>query len=484
MKRQAGWDDIGTAQRSVLARAREYLRARTQQGVDVARTPDCHLNGWAQVPGNARLHQLAGERGASLRVLLARAKDALHYVGQAGYEVVDESAGSTAFTRLVVSWCRAGDFSEDGRFHDRYFGISSAETPETLWFLMAIDQHIPARRDKNIVVFRQIPGRRSTAAFRLVQETARVAVAPASEDGTGPTVSAITALADQVTAAVLALVQGRTFASVLLPYEAQPFQHTIFRALKRQDPRIQTVGYLHSALPPLPADLIHRSGAPELLLVHGRGQADILARHLGWSPASLVTIKSLRYQLADDRPFGGLIFLPYAFRDARVIEETFEDLLRKSIPGSLPRLAVRNHPVMDGSKRHAHLQSRLEELMLAYANRFSPDATPRRPVSIFIGATAAILEALERGITALQICSQPLTESHDAQLWQSLRVERLGKYLFRYELATPGVYVELGPGTRAVAASNEIVRSCLGMSAHSLTQDDAVENAKGPRRAG
>jgi hypothetical protein len=454
--------DLGARQLDLIARCRGFLLSQAQAGTDVALTPECYLNGWARVPGNARLRQLAGERGGVLRLALARAKDAVHYGGQAGYEIVAGAGGTKGFTRLVVSWSRAGDFSSDGAYHDRYFRIGSRETPGTLWFLMPFDRVVPRQLDPNIVVFRQIPGARSTAALRLLQAAMGTRRrAPHCVDGSVPAVSAMATLAEQVAAAVVAQLEGKTIRSVLLPYEGQPLQHALFRAVKRHDAAIRTIGYLHSALPPLPTDLIVRAGAPDLLLVHGPGQADILVRHLGWSRAALRTIKSLRYRTDDPQPLGAHIFLPYSFADAGVIEMAFRDFVRAAVPRTLPVLTVRNHPLMHNSKRHLRLQRRLEALMSAFADRFCPEPPPQPPVSVFIGATAAILEALERGVTALHICSRPLTESHSAQLWEHLKVERLGEYLFRYELRTPGTYIEFGPA--GVETGNETIGAWLGL---------------------
>jgi hypothetical protein len=454
--------DLGAQQLDVIARCRSFLVSQARNGTDVALTPECYLNAWARVPGNARLRQLAGERGGIVRLALACAKDALHYAAQAGYEVFDGAASTKGFTRLVVSWSVAGDFSSDGAYYDRYFRIGSRETPGTLWFLIAFDRVVPRQLDPNIVVFRQIPGARSTAALRLLQAAmGTLRRAPQRVDGSVPVVSAMVTLAGQVAAAVVAQLKGKTIRSVLLPYEAQPLQHALFRAVKRHDATIRTIGYLHSALPPLPTDLIARAGAPDLLLVHGPGQADILVRHLGWSRAALRTIKSLRYRIDDPQPLGGRIFLPYSFAGAGVIEMAFRDFVRAAAPRTLPALIVRNHPLMHNSKRHLRLQRRLEALMSAFADRFCPEPPSQPPVSIFIGATAAILEALERGVTALHICSRPLIESHSAQLWENLKVERLGEYLFRYELRTAGTYIEFGPPT--VETGNETVGAWLGL---------------------
>ena len=135
----------------------------------------------------------------------------------------------------------------------------------------------------------------------------------------------------------MAKLELATIESVLMPYEAQPFQHAVFRAAKVLNKHVATVGYLHSALPPLPTDLIHRAGAPELLLVHGRGQVDILVRDLEWPRHALRRIESLRYRAADSDPLHGFIFLPYFFDRPKLIVNAFRDFSPGRRPVHCPR---------------------------------------------------------------------------------------------------------------------------------------------------
>ena len=440
-------DDLGTRQLRLIERSHAFLAAQARRGVDVAIAPECYLNGWARVPGNARLRYLGGGWGGTAALLAARIKDALNVARHSEYEIVGGGASLARFERLVISWSRRSDFAGDGSYVDRYFHASSRETPNTLWLLIAVDQAAPERLEPNVRVFRRRPGTPGFDFLHLVR-CAAAALRPSKPgvDGSVPALSAAVSLARQLVAVVVALLDADSVSSVVLPYEAQPFQHAVFRAVKRHDRSIATVGYLHSALPPLPTDLIHRVGAPELLLVHGQGQAEILTSRLGWPRSALRTIPSLRYRVTDPGPLGGLVLLPYAFGDARVIEAAFRDFLLSATRGTLPPLSVRNHPMMQESKPHRRLQRRLEAEMRAHSDRFA--GGPRaQPVSVFIGATAAILEALERGVAVVHICSQPLMESHGAQVWEGLEVERIGEHVFRYRLPVRGTYIEFGAET-------------------------------------
>ncbi len=79
--------------------------------------------------------------------------------------------------------------------------------------------------------------------------------------------------------------------------------------------------------------------------------------------------------------------------------------------------------------------------MKEYSDRFY---VAGEPVSVFIGATASILEALEQQVTSVHICSRPLMEAHSSQLWPALEVERLSVHVFRYRLRIKGAYIAFG----------------------------------------
>ena len=95
------------------------------------------------------------------------------------------------------------------------------------------------------------------------------------------------------------------------------------------DRSIRTVGYLHSALPPLPTDLLYRAGAPDVLFVHGSGQAQTLRSQLDWPGERLQTIPSLRYRRDRGGSFEGFVFLRGAEGGVDGIELGVDDYLGK-----------------------------------------------------------------------------------------------------------------------------------------------------------
>jgi hypothetical protein len=249
--------------------------------------------------------------------------------------------------------------------------------------------------------------------------------------------------AQEIAAAVEAASAGFAVSRIVMPYEAQPFQQAVCLAAKRRNPRVVTAGYVHSALPALPTDYLFRDGAPDELLVHGIGQAEILTRRLGWPEARVRVVDSLRYLRDATVPFAGRILLPYGFESPDFIVERVADMLRAAPAGSMPRWQVRNHPVHVNSAPHLALVARLESQVAAHADRGSDD--PRiASQTLMIGATAAVIEALERGLDVVHVCVDSLFQRQSPELWTHLDVESLAPDVYRYRLRAPGSYIRLG----------------------------------------
>ncbi len=385
---------------------------------------------------------------AAVDVLVARTQDRLNVARYSGYEVVGGARPVAGVDRLIVSWARREDFTAGGAYMDRYFCTSAHESARSLWLLIAASPGISELSDPNVRLIRRAPeaprfdlGHLARSAIARVTDECELGASSNSKHN--GKLSATQDFARFVAAVVMMELKRGRFRSVLLPYEAQPFQHAIFRATKSFDTRIQTIGYLHSVLPPVPTDLIYREGAPDRLLVHGAGQRLILCGRLGWPETAVETIPSLHYRGTSSAEFGGQVFLPYSFADESVVVKALEAYLAGAGRASLPVLTLRNHPMMGASKKHLRLMSRLDAVLSRYADRSSDNISPRR-LSVFVGATAAVIEALERGVDVVHICGDPLLEAYHPDLWDALEMEPLGERCFRYRLREPGAYIVLG----------------------------------------
>ena len=226
-----------------------------------------------------------------------------------------------------------------------------------------------------------------------------------------------------------------------MPYEAQPFQNKIFSEIRIKQRKTKSIGYLHS-LTPLTTELIHRDGSPDILLVHGESQINILKSRLDWPQSKLVLIDSLRFKLNKNISLSKKIFLPFSLHDSNVFIKEFEKLMQISSVNSFPHFEIKIHPGTLNMEKNLNLKHKLENVIEKYNDRFSSEA-PDKSISIFFGVTTAILEALEKDVQVIHICSDPLFQSYSEIIWPNLKVKKITDFAFNYNLISKGKIISI-----------------------------------------
>jgi hypothetical protein len=71
--------------------------------------------------------------------------------------------------------------------------------------------------------------------------------------------------------------------------------------------------------------------------------------------------------------------------------------------------------------------------------------------TIVVGASASVVEALERGLDVVHICTDALFESYSPDIWRHMEVEELQSNVYRYRLRQRGAYIQFAdaPGGAA-----------------------------------
>lgn len=438
--------DIESEQLRLIEEGRLYLESCSSNGVDVAESELCRLAAWAPGPSRNVLDSFRGRPFSLKRKLLCLLEAAL----KPTYRLVsaDGPAGSTS-DLVVVSWVSRKDFADDGFHDDRYFGVSSRDDLSVNWVLLSVDGFVPARVAENV---RIVVSKRRSVLARLRQLGRVLTIVAASrglERDHGMHAMSALGSPSRIMARTIesSLASDAAEFGVLIAYEAQCYQHGIVQRLKSKLPSVQVTGYLHSALPALPTDFLHRDGAPDVLLVNGSGQAHILLKHLGWPAGSVVAIEALRYQEGSLVPEAGEIFLPYTLTPDNNWLAVLSAYLEAQRPASLAPLVVRNHPYMFDSPEHLRLTRELDSLLVRYSNRFS-DGHAARHLSILFGASAAGLECVEAGIELVQFSNDPVTEVRTHCLWDELQVRSVVDDAFEYDLLRPNAYIRRGQAGR------------------------------------
>ena len=167
----------------------------------------------------------------------------------------------------------------------------------------------------------------------------------------------------------------------------------------------------------------------------------MLCEHLDWPQSSITVIDSLRYNRVNLKNFSNEILLPYSFENSDIILKSLNILLKESLINDIISWNIRNHPIQHASKKHIELIKSIESI-LDNSRNTNQVALPSKKQTVMIGATAAILEALECGLEVIHIVSDPVYEAHTSSIWKYIDVECLGEHLYLYRLKQTGKYIK------------------------------------------
>ena len=65
-------------------------------------------------------------------------------------------------------------------------------------------------------------------------------------------------------------------------------------------------------------------------------------------------------------------------------------------------------------------------------------------ISIFIGSTGSVIEALERGIKVFHICEDPVFESYTKKIWNKIKVRKINDNIYKYDTISKNKLIKFG----------------------------------------
>ena len=433
--------NIGKNQIKIINEAKSFLEKIDFSKIDSSFSSFCYFSSWAETPGYARLKLKNEGFSFFIKFLKILFKNILVIASHASYIEINNKIELKKYEFLILTWAFKKNFQSDGSFQDRYFNQNSKNLQNSYWVLISMDGYVPPNLDNNIKIIKRKKGLFKYNFFSLIKILFLTIIScKFSLKNIYHSIFFHSYFAKIISKIVIKDIKKNNFKSVLLPYEAQPFQNNLFSEIKKYNEKIVNIGYLHS-ISPLTCELIYRSGSPDLLLVHGKSQIEMLITKLNWPRKKILLIKSLRFN--EDKSLSKKIFLPMAIHNFQKFLNEFKKLVIDSPKNNFPKFDIKDHPAITNSKKHLFLKKQLEKIMEIYKDRFS-DSTTNKNMSIFFGVTAAILEALEKKVNVMHICSDPIFQSYSEELWPNLEVKQVSKFTFNYNLSSSGNFINFG----------------------------------------
>tara|TARA_Y100001968_G_C19444576_1_gene764549 strand:+ start:1545 stop:2894 length:1350 start_codon:yes stop_codon:yes gene_type:complete len=429
-------NDLIKYQEKLLSLSWKYINKEANKINYKSYEPKYYLSSWANCLGNSKLSILD-------RNFLSYGKYLYYLILEKLIPIIieykiyfkPELIQNKNYSYICISWSKSSDFDSKGRYKDRYLNSYSDDTNKIIWIVINQDNFKPKVINENIILIQK---KKVKSISKAIEKTKNIFFKKLNKKYYNHTKLKI----DTVINTIELILKLNQIKKILIPYEAQPFQIGICSHIHKYYPNIKTIGYIHSALPPLPTEYYFRKGSPNLVLTHGRSQKNILEQKLKWPKNSLQNISSIRYDKKNERIKYNSIYLPYQIRKSDVVYKQIKLLfLQNESLFEIKRLEVHNHPLMIDSKKHLQLISLInkflsnEEIKTLHHKNLNKN-------TIVIGASAIILELLELGCNVYHISTCPHYEIHSPLTWEGISVVKISKYLYKYKLKTDFNYIK------------------------------------------
>ena len=222
-----------------------------------------------------------------------------------------------------------------------------------------------------------------------------------------------------------------------MPYESQPFQNRIFLTAQEFSKTIKTLGYVHSPPEAMPTHVIRKKGDPKKIILNGLDQVFCYTKYLNWKKKDIQVLDSIRFK-KNKKSLLNKIFLPIFLENEDKIFKSLNFLYTRGII-DLKNYEVRPHPHSKSHKESSNLIKKINNLSKLY-HKFKKN----KKMSIFIGATGAAIEHLERGNEAIHISFNPILEIYSNEFYPSIKATKINENIYRYKLLKKGRIIRLG----------------------------------------
>ena len=346
------------------------------------------------------------------------------------------------YSNVIITWANKNNFNTDGSLDDKYFNISSKKTKKTLWIVIYLDKHLPKyikkKLNKNIIIYKN--DFKNYNFLEFIKFIYKKLINFKNFELLIHNLSNYAFFSEKFYEKTNKYFL-KNLDYLYFPYEAQPFQNKIIYNLKKKKINTKIVGYVHAAPLSLPANYIYKKFSPHKIIVNGEDQKNCFIKNLHW-PKKLITVKpSVRFFKTKNNNMSNKIFLPLALRNHKYLLNGFNDLI-KLYKYNLRNFIIQKHPHSINSLNIINFENKLKKLISS--NKTIKNNKKQKNLSIFIGSSGAIIEALERGLNVLQVCESPIIETYSSNFLKNILIQKLNNNVFSYKLKNKGRIVKLG----------------------------------------
>lgn len=434
-------EKIGKIQQKALINSKLYLKQFSKSKYDHRKNNIFYLSSFANCTGLIKIKNFLHIKENLIKKIYIISKD-IFYSAYYVNNYCHKFENKLNFSQIIVSWANKKSFNKNGVFYDRLFNLNSNHKKKKfLWFLLYNDKSLPKKVDTNIILFQPIKFK-SFNLFNL----AKIILTNLNKIflGLDYFLNSISSHAylGQIVAKNFTKFYKNNIKIITIPYEGQPFQNEIIRAIKTKNLRAKVIGYMHAAPLPLPTNLIKKSYSPDKIIVNGVDQKKCFEKFLGWKKKDIMIKPSSRFKLRNIIK-KNIIYLPANLKNPEIILDSLASLIKKKLI-NLHYLKIKEHPAALGLN---YAKPLIEKIMNLKKKQKNFKNYKYKNVLIFVGVGGGVIEALEKNLNVIHIIENTQIDLYNKEIWPNVINKRLFKNVYVYKLKKRGQMIKFGNNT-------------------------------------
>ena len=327
------------------------------------------------------------------------------------------------FDEAIITWGKINDFDNEGNFFDRYGGKSSLQKKRILWIVQYEDTIIPKKISQNIVLFKKSEKKTIHLKFFFI-----LLAELREKFFSFKNFSSSSLYSSLFYNKVGSLLKNTRIKKLTIPYEGQLFQKLIIKKFREKNIKIE--GIVHTFLQPIPFNLyFEKKVCPDKLYVNSISIKRCLIKHMNWNNKNILIKKSTRFDRKNKVDMKKTLFFPYEIPDPKKIEKLFINFVALYKNKINMNFKIKIHPVKLRDKSHLNLKKKILDIL---SQNKTYNKKKYKNVSVFFEYTSAIIEALERGIKVIQVCTEPTLQVYTPYFYRGLGVKQINRNIFEY----------------------------------------------------
>lgn len=338
------------------------------------------------------------------------------------------------YKKMILTWSYNHNFHKNGKYEDGYFK-SVKNKNKILWVTVLVDQKLPNKINNNIIIIHPQKGNLFYGIINILSYLKKLlSNYKFNLRNIFHQLSYDSYLANEVENFFQKNQLLHNVEKLIIPLESQPFQNTVIDIAKKRN--VETIGYDQTGNP-FPFYNSYSSISPDKLIVHSISSQNFYNKKFNWPKNKIKKIFSTRFEKKNKSYYDNKIFLPIMINNNQVILDKINYFFnRYSQRYNFESFNICLHPATKKLKKFNEIYEKINNLKKKYKS--SSKKISKKKISLHIGNTSTIVEALESGSEVIHISSSTLFDPIITNYWNSVKSIKIAQDVFNYKLKRYG----------------------------------------------